>query len=555
MEPSETVPPPAGGEPDAAPPRRPAKDFLLLWLAFAVVAGVVHAPLFGAEPVQDDVEQLYTSDPPRLAEPGRWLFEPYWLGRPPGAFNHYRPVQTAVVVTERFAFADSYAAMHAGAVAWSSLAALCVFLLVRRALCTSSELPPLLAALFFLVHPLHVEVMAQMVNRGEMIVAVIAIACCLLHTREGRSIKALVACAALTLVALLSKEHAVVIPALVAVFAVALAWKTGSLLPALRQTARRWTSFLVYPPAVIGAVALHVGALGGFLLVGGKALSGWPVGYRAHVATIVTGSYLQKMVVPAPLSLAYSGLLREQPSEQVGVLLLGASALVIAVLLALMPGRERPARACGVAWFGLAILPFSHVIPCTTVLADRNGYLASVGAALALGALFAELPAGRARLRRGVVVAVVVGLTVLAGVSFDRSRTWRTPMGVWADAVEKYPGSAGAQYNLGVAHWNLGRTEEAERAFAALVELKPAYVEAGVLHAKCLHRMGRRVEGRGELERLAERNPGDPLPQRELGRLLLIEGRAEDALRVLRAAIERFPGDPELLKLAERAKR
>jgi protein O-mannosyl-transferase len=525
------------------------KSFLGLGLLFFLLACLVHAPLFHAEPIQDDVYQVFGPDAPTLSEPSSYLLAPYWTPAESPGFNHYRPVQRFLVALERAVWFGSYGAMHVGAALWSALAAVFVFVFVRGALNTKDRAPPLLAALFFLLHPMHVEVMAQVAARGEIVVLLAAIGCCRLHVGSFERVSGRIAVAssgALFLLALLAKEHAIAIPALVVLCALARRWNTeGSLAAAVRETSRRWASFVVYPPALVAAVLLHVGVLGGFFLRGAAGLSGWSVAYRAHVATVVTGGYLQKMVVPYPLSADYSGLLRAQPDEQLGLLVLGAFALVGAVLLGCLPGRERPARALGVAWAAVSLFPFSHVVPCTTILSDRNAYLASAGAALALAALFAEIPESKRRLRRVLLGVSVVWLLCFGLASGSRSMTWRTHLELWSDATAKVPGSAPALHNKASALWALGRIEEAEEVLAELIRVKPDHLEGAVFHALSLHRLGKRKEGREELSQLIEANPNSARPTRALGRMLVLEGRTEEGLAIWEDVLTRFPQDLE----------
>ncbi len=543
MEPSQPIA--DGVEPSRWGPKR----LFGLALAFFLLACVVHAPLFQAEPIQDDVYQVFGPDAPRLSKPSSYLLAPYWTHSESPGFNHYRPVQRFLVALERGLWSDSYTGMHVSAALWSALAAVFVFLLVRGALRTRHNAPPLLAALFFLLHPLHVEVVAQVAARGEIVVLLASIACCLLHVRwieRPDSRFAIATSGALFFLALLSKEHAIAIPALVVLYAVARRWKgEEALAVAVRETSRRWASFVVYPPALVAALLLHVGVLGGFFLRGAAGLSGWTVTYRAHVATVVTGGYVQKMVVPYPLSADYSGLLRTAPEEQIGLLFLGLLAIAGVALLGFVPGRERAARACGVAWLAVSLFPFSHVVPCTTILSDRNAYLASAGAALALAGLFAEIPESRVRLRRTVLGAVLVGLLCFGLASAQRSLTWRTRLELWDDATTKFPGSAAALHNQASALWALGRIEETEQVLAELIRVKPDHLEGAVFHALCLHRLGRRKQGRDELKQLIELNPGNPRPSRALGRLLVLEGQVDEGLEVWRGVLTHSPEDLE----------
>src|SRR5260221_7534749 len=102
----------------------------------------------------------------------------------------------------------------------------------------------------------------------------------------------------------------------------------------------------------------------------------------------------------------------------------GAAALVVWLGLAVGFRRRLPVLSFGLLWMAAAILPVSNVLlPTGVALAERTLYLASVGAALAIGGVLAVVPT---RAARAVAIAAVAALLILGVVrSATRGRVLR----------------------------------------------------------------------------------------------------------------------------------
>ena len=66
----------------------------------------------------------------------------------------------------------------------------------------------------------------------------------------------------------------------------------------------------------------------------------------------------------------------------------------------------------------------------------------------------------------------------------------------WRKLVEKNPDNELARYSLGSALFEAGQFADAEPHFARALELKPDWVMAYILRARCLIRLGRVDEAR-----------------------------------------------------------
>ena len=137
--------------------------------------------------------------------------ETYWPREQPGGL--YRPLTMASYALDRALWgvdvngAPSRIGVHATNLLLNAIAALLVLALLRER--TASALASWCGAALFAVHPLHVEAVAHMVGRADLLMSALFLGAFLLHSR-GPLARA--GAAALYLLACLSKEMAVVLP-------------------------------------------------------------------------------------------------------------------------------------------------------------------------------------------------------------------------------------------------------------------------------------------------------------------------------------------------------
>jgi hypothetical protein len=311
----------------------------------------------------------------------------------------------------------------------------------------------LAAGLVFAVHPVHVEAVANVVGLGELMAA--AGVCLAVYAAIVRQ-DVLLSGAAL-LLGSLSKENAVVAPALIA-----WAWIVG--LPS-RPTPRRMLAFAVSWVVIAGAylavrgVVLHpyarLHAIAPVFL-GESAFAG------RLTAIAALGDVLRLLIFPLALRADYS------PAERTivrslldGRFLVGLACLAIwAGLLVMAWRRQRRLEAFGLGWIAIAFLPVSNLLFSTGVLlAERTLYLPSVGLALAGGAALARLPAPQLR--------VALALIVLAGGIRSALRTpvWHDDFSVTQSILEDSPQSYRGPARMGSIYQS---HRQPERALAAL---------------------------------------------------------------------------------------
>lgn len=351
------------------------------------------------------------------------------------------------------------------------------------------------AAALFAVHPVHVEATGNVVGQSELIVALcLALAVGIyLRARRGGFPSPRAACAILSLytVALLSKEHAIVLPALIAVAEVTVV-RDGS----WKQRLRKLRPF---------ALALIAVSLAWFLVrdrVQGN-LSGFapfPVFRflrmsamdRAGMMMTEIPRVARLLVFPTRLSGDYS------PTEVLvtkGFDVAQIPGLVIClgvVILAIALRRRAPVISFGLSWLLVSYLPVSNLlVPTGFITAERTLFLPSVGVVLVAGALATAV---EARARRGAqrtaLAAVALLVTLGLARSIDRQRVWKNNDVFFAQLLKDAPNSYRAHFLHGRLVGERSRLREMELEYRRAIKLFPYDVSMMMAIAADYHRAG-----------------------------------------------------------------
>lgn len=345
----------------------------------------------------------------------------YW---PPevGAYL-YRPLTIATYALDWHL--DGPALFHAVNVVWHALASVLVAVLARRWINTAAAL---VAGVLFAVHPVHVEAVAQVVGRAELMATVFTLLA-VYAALERQSIGWSTAC---WILGLLCKESAVVAPGLIA-----LAWGLGIGRPARGRMIGLCVSWLVAGASY--AFLRHV-VLGQYPPV--YILAPQFIGQHATPARITAvaawSDIFRLLLFPLKLRADYSPNERTivsspfDPRFVIG-LLCGLAWIALAILVW---RRGRKVETLGLAWVPLAYAPVSNLLfPVGILIAERTLYLPSVGLALAVGGLARNL-------RGGALVGLVAALAVLGGVhTARRVPVWRTNVSATLSILEDSPRS------------------------------------------------------------------------------------------------------------------
>jgi len=448
-----------------------------LYLAVALCALVPYLPALWNGFAMDDL-YIIVWNPLVHSLQGTWraFGAPYW---PPDLGGQmYRPLPLATFAVDWTVAYGHAALFHAMNLLWHAGVALIVTALTLRSSSPEGSggqgvrTAALAAGLVFAVHPVHVEAVANVIGLGELMAA--AGVCLAVYAAVVREDVVLSGVA--LLLGLLSKENAVVAPALII-----WAWIVG--LPSRPPpTSRRMLAFVVSWVVIAGAylavrgIVLHPYAR---LQVTAPVFLGESAFAGRLTAVAALGDVLRLLLLPLTLRVDYSPAERTIVRSLVdGRFAIGLACLVLgAVLLVMAWRRQRRVEAYGLGWIAISFLPVSNLFFSTGVLlAERTLYLPSVGLALAAGAALARLPVQRLR--------VVVALLVVAGSVRTAIRTpvWRDDFSVTQSILEDSPRSYRGPARSAMifqSHRQPGRALDALRLAMATYDRDPTLFIAG----------------------------------------------------------------------------
>jgi len=367
----------------------------------------------------------------------------YWPESSGGEF--YRPLPIATYAFDGTLTSGATWWFHLVNLLWHAAVSVAVAVLASH---WRGEKAGLIAGLLFAVHPVHVEAVANVVGRAEIMAALFV----LLSVYSALVWRSVAWSTAALVLGILCKENAAVIPGLVA-----WGWILGLDRPSRARMAvfaAAWTAaivlcfttrwFVLHGYMGRGDLAQFIGA--DFISIRLTAIA-----VLADVARLlVFPLHLRIDFSPAERTLVTSAL---DPRFLVG--LLCTVALVALLLLAWRRGHTL--EAFGLGWIAICYLPVANLlIPIGVLIADRALYLPSVGIALAAGSWIARLQAPRRAL------AIAAGLIAAGAVRTAlRVPVWRSDNSVTLSILDDSPNSyLGVQFTASI----LLRAGQAARA-------------------------------------------------------------------------------------------
>lgn len=539
---------------------------LIAGLLCLVAGCLVYAPALSGDLIWDD--HYLVRENPFFRSPvfGLEVFRHYLFF---DSFStYYRPVQNWSYILDYWLWRGNPVGYHTTNILLHSLGGFLLFLLLRRLLPDLCSAPAekdrsptsaaaLLIALVWLVHPIHNAAVAYISGRADSLAAVFALGAWLLawqamekQTPGRRILLGLLAAAAL-LIALCSKEIALVWLALV----------LGFLFVFDREHSRRakWT-VLAGVAAVLGIyAALH--SLPGYRapMQDDAAVSPWD--HRILLMLRALGDYTSLIFYPSQLymerTISDPAIYRtiaawREHSRYEYLSLLGLLALLGALWLCGKTSPGQRLRVFGAAWFAVAFLPISNLIPLNAEVAEHWIYLASIGALLFLAGVIFALPSRGRLICTGLAVGAIAGL---AGRTAIRSGDWIDAETFCARTIADGGATPRILSTLASTYGQRGELAKQENILRKMIARFPEYAPARMNLGICLSRQGRNAEAeallgvtRERADEIAQQYPRTWPAALQLAQLRRAAGRSDEALAIVREARGRFPESWELVK-------
>jgi hypothetical protein len=532
------------------PSSRPRLPWAVL---VGIAAYVVYLPALGNGFTLDDITAVEEDARLRSLDGAIDLvLEPYLWNKPP-ARSPYRPVTTLSYVLSWHLGGGNPFAFHL----FNLLAHVAATLLVLAVLVRlgAPHAAAGIAALLFAVHPVHVEAVANIVGRADVLMTVF----CLLGVwiYLASEIPAWVRVGGVSLAYLFAigaKENGYVLPLLILLVEAL----------RLREEASAATCWGEHISRLLRTWPVHAGmalTLLAYLLVRRSVLGSvvhldvapyvaiLPATLRTTTAVANLTDVARLLLFPNDLSWNYGPAVLNPAGLGDPRFWGGVATCVLVAALAVKSLGGGPAgrwALLGIGWIAISFALLSNlVLPMPMWLAERTLYLPTVGIALlSIAALGLLRRSGIAHSHRGVVA--VVGLLVVLGSarSWQYSQVWRDNETLVADLIERHPESFYAPWSTGQRLVEAGQVERGLVWLERAVESNPNEVMVRLDYARALLLAERGAEAEAQLR---------PIPlglhpsvSVFLAQSLISQERMDEAREVIEGGLQRFPDEARL---------
>jgi len=411
---------------------------------------------------------------------------------------------------------------------------------------SSALWPSALVAALFAVHPLHVESVAWISARKDVLSTFfwfLALWAYASYVRRPRVLPYLSALALFAL-GLLAKPMLVTLPFVLFLIDYWPLNRFRKNAEAPNETLRgRWGVLSEKIPffvlSIVASVLTFV-AQRSADAVPGVGIFG--ISTRIYNAIVSYAAYVGKSIWP-------SGLIPFYPHPGAGISLLSVllSVMLLTALttLCFRLRHKRPYLIVGWLWYLGTLVPVIGIVQVGgQAMADRYTYVPLVGlfmmAAWAAKDLVAALPA----MRIPMAISSAAIVSAFSIVSWQQAHHWENSIALFEHTLRFSPNNTVALGNLGAAYLGAGRPDEAIERIEAVLALHP--LDVGNLRnlARAYLQAGRLKEAEEQLELAMELDRSSPKTLNLMGLVLLDQGKDLRAQRRFEKALE---FDPEFI--------
>jgi tetratricopeptide (TPR) repeat protein len=268
-----------------------------------------------------------------------------------------------------------------------------------------------------------------------------------------------------------------------------------------------------------------------------------PLHYRFCNALTSYGLYLLKMVWPVGLAVFYP-----LPDRLTWLLMTATASAVVLVIISSFVWRAGRAHAylpVGWLWFLGTLVPVIGLVQVgSAALADRYTYIPSIGVFIAVTFGICGLADRFQFPKKAIAAAAALILAICLILTENQLRYWHDSETLFAHALAVTKNNHVAHVNLGVALEQKGELNEALAEYRAAEELAPELYHIHNNLGNLLDNLGHPNEALIEYRWAVLLSPGRPSLHNGAGMILAELGRFDEALRQFKEAARLDPAYP-----------
>jgi tetratricopeptide (TPR) repeat protein len=379
----------------------------------------------------------------------------------------------------------------------------------------------------FAVHPLHVESVAWIAERKDVLSGVFFMLTLLayLYYTDGPSISRYMTVALVMALGLMSKPMLVTVPFVLLLLDF---WPLGRFGTRKSKTGHRLLPLVVekIPLILLSAISSTI------TFLAQRTAIGWteqlPVTERISNALVAYVIYIRQMFWPADLAVFYPHPENRLPAWEI------SSALIVLVgitLATFVLRKKAPYLVTGWLWYVGMLVPVIGLVQVGWQgHADRYTYLPQIGLYIAVAWAATDLT--RSWHFQGLILGATASLAIgaLSWCSWVQTSYWRDSESLFTHALAVTPNNDVALNNLGIIFLDKGQLDEAISKLQAAIDLRPENAPAHDNLAKALLKQGHLTEAMVHYRKFLELEPGNVEARNTLGTALIQQGRVREAI-------------------------
>ena len=271
-----------------------------------------------------------------------------------------------------------------------------------------------------------------------------------------------------------------------------------------------------------------------------ETLSGVLLPARVANAAVAYVSYLGKTFWPASLAIfyPYPGSVPVWPAVGSALLLVGVT------VLALRLASRAPFLVFGWLWFLGTLVPVLGLVQVgAQATADRYTYVPLIGVFIAMAWGLAELANTGRSARYAAATLSVASLAALLPVTREQVRNFNDNVSVFEHALAVTSNNFVAHANLGLDSFARGRTDDAIAQYTEALRIKPDFVEAHNNLGLVFRAAGRNAEAVDQFQQALVFGPDSAGAHSNLGDALASTGQVDAAIEHFNRALQLRPDD------------
>jgi len=491
------------------------------------------------------------------------------------AFTHsharnWHPLTTISHMLDCQLFGLNAGGHHFTNVVLHTIAVVLLFLVLRQMTGgpsrTGSVWPSAFVAALFAIHPLHVESVAWISERKDVLSGVFFMLTLGAYVRYARrpSVARYIMMSILFACGLMSKPMLVTLPFVLLLLDYwPLGRGRGMEISGERSEVRRERSVVsgrwsVVRGLVVEKIPLLALSAASCLatLLGQRQAAGsidqLPFAWRVNNAIVTCVAYIWQMLWPVKLAVFYPHPDNRLLLWQIFL----ALALLIAITVAVIASRQkRPYLMTGWLWYLGMLVPVIGLVQVgEQARADRYTYLPQVGLYLALTWTIVDLSASWRRRREILGVAAAVVITALTWRAWIQASYWKNSETLWTHTLAVTSDNDVAHNNLGFIFLRRGELDEAISHFQTALNIRANNPQthynlgSALVHNNLGNALVRKKlvdEAITHYEKAVELRPDYADGHYNLGSALLQEGRIDEAIAHWQKTLSLQPNDAE----------